>query len=211
MRAWALTLLRHGVAWWPLAALLFDAWLGRLSPNPIQDWTQRTGRAALTMLAFSLSATPLAWWRPLRWLKPWRRTWGLYAFAYAVLHVYLFVGVDYGWRWDWLWDEVLRQKPYIWLGAAAWLILAALAATSPRRVARRLGARRWKALHRAVYVAAGVAWGHQALAAKGNAFALQGDVGRVWRYGIVIAALLAARVGRWGWRAWFTRKLVVQK
>ncbi len=190
---------RHGLAWGPLLSLLFDAAVGRLSPNPVQDWTLRSGRAALWMLTWSLAATPLAWWPRLGWIRPWRRTWGLYAFAYAALHAYLFLGVDYAWRWDWIWDEILRQKPYIWWGAAAWLLLAVLAATSPRAVARRLGARRWKALHRAVYLAAGLAVVHLALAVKGDVLTLQGDVARPLAYGTILGGLLAARVVR-RWR-----------
>ncbi len=192
--------LGHGVAWLPLAWLLLEAALGRLSPNPIQDWTQRTGRGALYLLTLSLAATPLSWIRPWRGIRPWRRTWGLYAFGYAVLHVYLFIGVDYGWRWDWLWAEIATQKPYIWWGATAWFILALLAATSPRRVARALGARRWKALHRGVYLAAPLAVWHEAQAVKGNLFALQGDIYRPLLLGTLIGLLLLARLIRWVFR-----------
>ncbi len=192
--------LGHGIAWTPLAWLLLEAYLGRLSPNPIQDWTQRTGRGALYLLTLSLAATPLSWHPRLRWIRPWRRTWGLYAFAYAVLHVYLFVGVDYGWRWDWLWQEILSQKPYIWWGLVALLILTALAATSPKAVARRLGARRWKALHRLVYLAAVLAVWHAAQAVKGNVLALRGDIYRPVAVGLVVGALLLARVVRRGLR-----------
>ncbi len=191
---------RHGFGWLPLLGLLVDAGLGRLSPNPVQDWTQRLGQAALWMLTWSLAATPLSWWARVRALKPWRRTWGLYAFAYASGHAYAFLGVDYAWRWDWIWDEIVRQKPYIWWGAAAWLLLAVLAATSPRSIARRLGARRWKALHRAVYVAAVLAVVHLALAAKGDLFALRGDVARPLAYALAVGALLSARLVR-RWRA----------
>ncbi len=186
----------HAVAWLPLAWLLIEAGLGRLSPNPIQDWTQRTGRGALYLLTLSLAATPLSWLPGLKGIRPWRRTWGLYAFAYAVLHVYLFVGVDYGWRWDWLWQEILTQKPFVWWGASAWVILALLAATSPRWVARRLGARRWKALHRGVYLAAPLAVWHAAQAVKGNVLTLQGDITRPVTVGLLVALLLLARLVR---------------
>lgn len=207
MRGRGWTTLRHGVAWLPFLTLLFDTATGRLSPNPIQDWTLRTGRAALLMLVLSLSVTPATWWRPLRGLKPWRRTWGLYAFAYAVLHVYILVGVDYTWRLDWLWADLGRDKPYAWYGAAAWLLLAVLAATSPRRVVRALGARRWKAVHRAVYGAALLAVVHQALAVKGNVLTLQGDVRRPLLAGLAVAGLLLARAVV----AWQRRRRAVRR
>ena len=54
------------------------------------------------------------------------------------------------------WGEILydiAKRPYITVGFSAWLILAALAATSSAAAVRRLG-KRWTALHRLIYVAA---------------------------------------------------------
>lgn len=195
-----LRFIAHAIAWTPLLWLLLEAWWGWLSPNPIQDWVQRTGRASIYLLALSLAATPLSWIPGWGRVRPLRRTWGLYAFAYATLHVYLFVGVDYAWQWRWLLEEILTQKPYIWLGIAAWVMLIALAATSPWGVVRRMGARRWKRLHRLVYLAAPLAALHMALAVKGNLFTLQGDIARAFLVSVAIAGLLLARGLRKVWR-----------
>ena len=48
------------------------------------------------------------------------------------------------------------KKPFILVGIAAFTILGVLAATSTQMAIRRLGGRRWKLLHRLVYVAAGL-------------------------------------------------------
>jgi sulfoxide reductase heme-binding subunit YedZ len=81
------------------------------------------------------------------------------------------------------------KKPFIAVGLAAFAMLAALAATSTNAAVRRLGARRWKWLHRLVYVAALLVIYHQVSARKvfpwqvvwifGPVFLLQ--VGRIWR------------------------------
>ncbi len=54
--------------------------------------------------------------------------------------------------WDYILEDI-AERPFITLGFGAWLILLALAFTSTRGWIRRLG-RRWRRLHRLVYVAA---------------------------------------------------------
>jgi Ferric reductase like transmembrane component len=49
--------------------------------------------------------------------------------------------------------EVL-ERPHIALAFTSWLIMFALAVTSTTGMIRRLGGKRWQALHRLVYVAA---------------------------------------------------------
>jgi sulfoxide reductase heme-binding subunit YedZ len=55
------------------------------------------------------------------------------------------------------WADIVQdiaKRPFILLGFSAFLILLALATTSFNRAIRQLGARRWQALHRAVYAVA---------------------------------------------------------
>lgn len=49
----------------------------------------------------------------------------------------------------------LRKRPYIFVGALAFIGLLALAITSNRFSVRKLG-KRWKSLHRAVYLILGL-------------------------------------------------------
>lgn len=159
-------LLVHVAALAPLAWLIADALAGNLGANPIQAIEQRTGRYALYLLAASLACTPLTivagWNAPQRW----RRPLGLYAFLYAALHFGAFLGLDYGFNLAFLWADV-GNKRFIFVGAAAFVILAALAFTSTRPAMRRMG-RRWKQLHRWVYLAGGLVVVHYAWAVKAD-------------------------------------------
>jgi len=50
-------------------------------------------------------------------------------------------------------DDILKRR-FITAGLAAWLLLLPLAATSFNWAIRKLGGKRWKRLHKLVYVAA---------------------------------------------------------
>lgn len=144
-------LLVHAGAWLPLLLLIWDAFAGNLSFNPIQDITLRTGKTALVLLVLSLAATPANTLFGFRQAIKVRRPLGVYAFMYAVLHLAIFVGLDYGFDFRIIWLELV-EKRYVLAGFAAFLILLPLALTSTKGWQKRLG-RRWKSLHKWVYLA----------------------------------------------------------
>jgi sulfoxide reductase heme-binding subunit YedZ len=82
----------------------------------------------------------------------------------------------------------LAGKPYILVGLATLALLVPLAATSSKGWVRRLG-KRWKSLHRLVYVAALLAAVHYLWLVKAV------TIGPVL-YAVVIVALLALRLPR---------------
>ncbi|MFW1452503.1 ferric reductase-like transmembrane domain-containing protein, partial [Vibrio parahaemolyticus] len=45
----------------------------------------------------------------------------------------------------------IAKRPFILMGFAAWALMLPLAATSFNRAIKALGAKRWQALHKAVY------------------------------------------------------------
>jgi sulfoxide reductase heme-binding subunit YedZ len=187
-----LQILMHVYAWSALARLLFDFAFGNLSPNPIQDLEQRTGRHAITLLVLSLLCTPLntlfGWKEPLKR----RRALGLYAFMYAAIHVLIFLDLDYGLAWSLIVQSVF-EKPYILVGAASFLLLIPLAVTSFDVWKVRLR-KNWKRLHQTVYFIAPLVVLHFAWSKKGSIFQLQGDILRPLVYGLVVVVLLAVRV-----------------
>ncbi len=149
-----LQVLVHAAALIPLAWLVLDAALGRLSVNPIQDIEQRTGKYALVLLVLSLWCTPaniLTGWAPV---VRWRRPLGLYAFGYAALHFLTFVGLDYGFNLRFLWADVAGKR-YIFVGLAALLILIPAGRDVDKGLAEAAG-KGWRALHRWVYLAGGL-------------------------------------------------------
>lgn len=137
-----------------------------VAADPLEFLLEHYGLLATLLLVAVLSLTPLRTILPqsdfVRALNRHRRLTGVAAFVAALLHLsayLLHTGSP---------DEVVRNlgKPFILAGLGAWLILALLAVTSLRHFVRRLGGRRWKQLHRLAYVAALLAFAHQAMQEK---------------------------------------------
>ena len=82
-----------------------------------------------------------------------RRMLGLFAFFYASLHFLTWLVVDQFFDWNAITKDIIK-RPYITVGFSAFVLLLPLAVTSTNAMVRRLGAARWQALHRAVYVIA---------------------------------------------------------
>jgi sulfoxide reductase heme-binding subunit YedZ len=176
-----------------LLALLPSAWLvyaavnNQLGANPAQYLVRATGDWAIRCLCLVLAVTPLrviTGWSALARL---RRMLGLFVYFYVVLHL-----LSYSW-FDMSFDleEIARdipKRPFILVGFSAFVLLTPLAATSFNRAIKTLGVQRWQALHRSVYVVAGLAILHffWMRAAKNN-------FGEVVLYAAILAILL-------GWR-----------
>jgi sulfoxide reductase heme-binding subunit YedZ len=176
----------------PAVLILAAAATGRLTANPLQALEQRTGKAALILLIVALTCSPANLLFGWRQLLHHRRTLGLYAFAYASLHLLILVGLDYEFNIRLLRAD-LTNKPFIWIGSAAVLILAALAATSFPIWKKRLG-KNWKRLHRLAYLAVLLVVVHYAWARKGNLSTLSGDIVQPVAFGVVAFGLLVLRV-----------------
>jgi len=169
----------------PLALLLWDGWHDDLTINPIQEITARTGKSALVLLVLALAVTPLNTLFGWRRLIPLRRPLGVYAFLYALLHFLTFLVLDYGLD-PVLLREAIFEKKYALVGFSAFLILLPLALTSTQGWMKRLG-KRWKKLHKLVYIAAVLVVIH-------FVWLVKADVSEPLAYGAVIAVLLGLRV-----------------
>ncbi len=131
-----------------VGALYFPDWLGA---NPAEFITRATGDWTLRFLLITLAVTPVRKVTGWNWLLRLRRMLGLYAFFYATVHVTSYVAFDH----LFVVSEILRdivKRPFITVGFATLVLLVPLAATSTDAMVRRLGARRWLALHRLVYL-----------------------------------------------------------
>jgi methionine sulfoxide reductase heme-binding subunit len=171
----------------PLAWLIFDFATDRLSSNPIQDITFRTGKPALVLLVLSLAVTPAQTMFGWRWVHPLRRRFGLYCFLYVCVHFLVFIGLDYGFDTVLL-KEAILEKPYALVGFSAFLLLVPLAVTSTKGWMRRLG-RKWRSLHRLVYVVALLAVVHYTWLVKS-------DVREPLAWGLGVVVLLGMRMPR---------------
>jgi sulfoxide reductase heme-binding subunit YedZ len=180
-----LQVLTHLGALAPFVALAFDYLADNLSFNPIQDITFRTGKAALVLLVLSLACTPLNSMFGLRAAIKLRRPLGVYAFLYVVMHFLTFTVLDYVLDWD-LIKEAILEKRFALVGFAAFLLLIPLFITSTKGWQKRLG-KRWKALHKLVYLAAPLVTVHYLWSVKS-------DIRQPIAFGVVVALLLLARV-----------------
>ncbi|HUJ42111.1 MAG TPA: ferric reductase-like transmembrane domain-containing protein [Opitutaceae bacterium] len=137
----------------PLALLAWDASQHRLGANPVNFAIRTTGMLTLVFLSLSLVVTPVRKITGWNWLIFFRRTLGLYAFFYGCVHFLLFFSLDRSLSVSGTLSEMLKRK-YLVVGATGLLLMAPLAATSTNAMIKRLGATRWRKLHRLVYAAA---------------------------------------------------------
>lgn len=182
---WVLALL-------PFARLLYLGATAQFGANPLEFVTRSTGTWTLVLLCVTLTVTPLRRLTGWNWLLRLRRLLGLFAFFYGAQHFLLWLAVDRGFDPAYMAEDVLK-RPFITVGFAAFALMTALAATSPHKVARWLGGRRWQALHRSVYAIAVLAilhyWWHKAG---------KNDFAPVYPYAAAVTLLLGARL--WWWR-----------
>jgi sulfoxide reductase heme-binding subunit YedZ len=148
----------------PLLVGLWDFWQNNLGANPILEITHRTGKTALILLMLSLAVSPIRMVFNWPQINKVRRPLGLYAFGYAAIHFSIFIFLDYGFQWQLIFQEILNRK-FILIGFTTGLILFTLAITSLKVLLKALG-KRWKPLHRLVYIAGGLAALHFILAVK---------------------------------------------
>lgn len=137
---------------------------GGLGARPLTEALHQFGDWTIRFIFIALAVTPAA--QLLQWnrLLLVRRMIGVAAFAYAAMHLSLYAA-DEMWNLAKVFSEILLRV-YLAIGFVAWLGLAALAATSTDGMIRRLGPRRWQALHRFVYLIAVLAVVHYFLQSK---------------------------------------------
>ncbi len=179
----------------PFALLGHGALTDTLGANPAEALIRGTGDWTLRFLCLTLAVTPLRQALSLPSLARLRRMLGLFTFFYAVLHVLAYAWLDMGFVVADLVRDIAK-RPFILVGTTALLLMLPLAATSFDRAIKALGARRWQALHRAVYAVAGLALLHFFWMRAGK-----NDFAEVGVYAAIVAVLLGWRVARW----WTTR------
>jgi sulfoxide reductase heme-binding subunit YedZ len=171
----------------PLAYLVWQAFDGRLSANPIDDITDTTGTWTLRFVLITLAIRPVRRLPGLAAIGSLRRMTGLFAFFYGVLHLTTYLWLDQFFDVPAILKDVAK-RPFITAGVTAFLLMVPLALTSTQGMMRRLGGARWKALHRLVYVTAIGGVIHYLWLVKA-------DRHRPLIYGAILALLL-------GYRAW---------
>ncbi len=170
-------LLRSKIFIWTLLVLpgLWLAWplfvthRPALGADPLKFIYLHFGFVACVLLAIVLTFTPLRVLFPKSKLalalNRHRRLVGVASFAYALLHLTAYLLHEGGFR-TLLHDAFEKPKLFILAGLATFTILLVLAVTSLHALVRWMGGKRWKNLHRLVYLAAALAAYHQIYARK---------------------------------------------
>jgi sulfoxide reductase heme-binding subunit YedZ len=170
----------------PAVLLGWDAWHHNLGANPVNFAILTTGMLTLIFLMLTLAVTPLRKITGLNWIIFSRRTLGLYAFFYASLHFLVFFGLDRSFNVPDTLSEMIKRK-YLLVGITGLLVMVPLAVTSTNAMIKRLGGKRWRALHRLAYVAAIAGVIHYYMQVKA-------DVRRPLAFAAVLAILLGYRL-----------------
>ena len=184
-------------AYWTWALLT-----GHTSANPLMDITFASGDWTLRLLCLTIAVTPARRLTGWNTLVRFRRMIGLFAFFYGTLHFGIYIVLDRFFGIDSdagvlalstlknlavFVGEDIGKRPFIMVGFTAFVLMIPLAMTSTAGMIRRLGGKRWQALHRLVYVSAIAGVVHYYWLVKI-------DIRRPVAYGAVVVALLASRL-----------------
>lgn len=182
----------------PFVLLAWGLVNGTLGANPIEAVTHTTGDWILRFLILTLSITPLRYLTGWNSLIRFRRMLGLFAFFYACIHfsIYCLSIADLNFH-DILID--ITKRPYVTVGFTGLVLMVPLAITSTKKWIGRLGGKRWRMLHRLIYVSAVAGVLHYLWLVKL-------DIRIPIRYGVVVGVLLLFRV----WTALRGRSPVTQ-
>lgn len=139
-----------------------------LGPEPGKAITWFTGQWAFNSLILVLAVTPFKTWFGWKWLAVHRRMLGLFVMFYATLHLLSYIAFLLAWEWRDISTELV-ERPYLTLGFIAWLLLIPLTVTSTNGWQRRLK-RKWKSLHKIIYLIAVLCAVHYLLQIRSNWF-----------------------------------------
>jgi len=173
----------------PFAWLLYAALTNQLGANPAEALIRATGDWTLRFLCIVLTVTPLRVMAGVSALARFRRMLGLFVYFYAVIHLLSYSWFDMGFDATEIAKDIAK-RPFILVGFSAFVLLTPLAATSLNAAIKAMGAKRWKALHKLVYLIAGLGILHFFWMRAGKH-----NFAEVIVYGAIVAMLL-------GWRIW---------
>jgi len=170
----------------PVAYLAWRGFHAGLGANPIEAITHSTGTCTLVFLLITLSITPLRKLTRQYWLIDLRRMFGLFAFFYGCLHLTTYVWLDKFFDMHEMLADIAKRR-FITAGLTGFVLMIPLALTSTKGWIRRLGGKRWQALHRLIYFSAAAGVIHYLWLVKA-------DLRSPLWYGFVLVVLLIYRL-----------------
>jgi methionine sulfoxide reductase heme-binding subunit len=173
----------------PLGRLVWRGFHADLGANPIETITHGTGDWTLIFLLLTLSITPLRKLTRQYWLINFRRMIGLFAFFYGCLHLTTYVWLDKFFDVHEMLSDIGKRR-FITAGMTAFALMIPLALTSTRWSIRKLGGKRWQALHRLIYFSAAAGVIHYIWLVKA-------DKKKPLEYAVVLSVLILYRLAAW--------------
>jgi methionine sulfoxide reductase heme-binding subunit len=173
----------------PVALLAWKAYSQALGANPIEVITHATGDWTLRFLLITLSVSPMRKLTGQLWLIRYRRMFGLFAFFYGTLHFLTYIWLDKFFDLHEMLHDIAKRK-FITVGFTAFVLLIPLALTSTQGGIRRLGGKRWQALHRLIYFSAMAGVIHYWWLVKA-------DIHKPLEYAAILTILLGYRIAVW--------------
>ena len=185
----------------PFFLLAWALYTGNVGADPLNEITHATGDWALRFLVITLMVTPIRRLTGWNGVIRFRRMVGLFVFFYGCVHLLIFIAFDrlaslnfpsllspatYAVLARSIGGEIVK-RPYINVGFISWVCMLLLALTSTTGMIRRMGGKRWQALHRLVYVSAIAGVLHYWWLVKA-------DISGPQAYAIVFAVLLGLRL-----------------
>ncbi len=134
----------------PAALLVWDAEHHHLGVNEVNFAIHTTGLVGLVCLMLSLAITPVRKLTGWNGLIAVRRNLGVLGFFYISLHFAIFFWWDREGSITSTVDEIISRE-YLWYGFGALVAMVPLVITSTDGWVTRLGAKRWKLLHKLAY------------------------------------------------------------
>jgi sulfoxide reductase heme-binding subunit YedZ len=163
----------------------------QLGANPVEFVTRATGWWILFLICVTLCVTPARKILGMPWLLRLRRMLGLFAFFYALIHVFIYFAVDQSFDLQSILKDIVK-RPFITVGFTAFVLLIPLAATSFNAAIKWLGAKRWQALHKAIYAIAILGVLHFLWAKLGKNIVFEPTM-----FALAVSVLLGWRVTQW--------------
>lgn len=182
----------------PLGVLLWLGWQANstgdftkyVTANPIEYITHYTGDWTIRFICITLAITPLRMLLNRPQITGFRRMMGLFAFFYGCLHFTVWLWLDPRQNTiPAIWEDILKRR-YITVGMLALLAMVPLAITSTAGWVRRMGFKRWKKLHRLVYLTAVAGVIHYWWLVKS-------DIRLPLMYAAIVTLLLGYRIIAW--------------
>jgi sulfoxide reductase heme-binding subunit YedZ len=152
----------------PFGYWAFLIFSGNLGADPAKTLNHETGDIGLYYMLGNLALGVLVAFRVrlpvvVRFPLAHRRYLGVITFLVLTCHFLLYLTME---GFEKQAFTQLATKLYLTLGFSSWILLLVLAATSNDFSVRRLGHRRWKTVHRAVYLASALVTVHVLLIEK---------------------------------------------